>query len=258
MMSELENQGKQCDQFNSGRYTEQMSSTRSTDKLWLVGAPATQELPSSVLPNREEVLCVLQYHAKLNPRDLAFSVWQTALNVQHQYSKANIPTIDPCDILKKVRRLHEEYNGLKKSKSRTTGQAEENRANFVACLKNLFAVAHRDAMSKITIKEDRDFLEAQRKPGRQGKMGGMDQAWVEKETRTQQRRDDDGSRAAQESQAFAERQATVELESSTSSSSPEEQDVIASPPPKRSRRAPSQKKSYPRKFSAALDRNPHK
>ncbi|KAG0711005.1 hypothetical protein GWK47_021650 [Chionoecetes opilio] len=149
----------------------EMSSTRSTDKLWLVGAPATQELPSSVLPNREEVLCVLQYHAKLNPRDLAFSVRQTALNVQHQYSKANIPTIDPCDILKKVRRLHEEYNGLKKSKSRTTGQAEENRANFVACLKNLFDVAHRDAMSKITIKEDRDFLEAQRKPGRQGKMG---------------------------------------------------------------------------------------
>ncbi|KAG0714928.1 hypothetical protein GWK47_013126 [Chionoecetes opilio] len=89
-----------------------MSSTRSTDKLWLVGAPATQELPSSVLPNREEVLCVLQYHAKLNPRDLAFSVRQTALNVQHQYSKANIPTIDPCDILKKVRRLHEEYNGF--------------------------------------------------------------------------------------------------------------------------------------------------
>ncbi|KAG0713513.1 hypothetical protein GWK47_016067 [Chionoecetes opilio] len=100
--------------------------TLSTDKLWLVGAPATQELPSSVLPNREEVLCVLQYHAKLNPRDLAFSVRQTALNVQHQYSKANIPTIDPCDILKKVRCLHEEYNGLKKSKSRTTGQAEES------------------------------------------------------------------------------------------------------------------------------------
>ncbi|KAG0721711.1 hypothetical protein GWK47_006245 [Chionoecetes opilio] len=106
-----------------------MSSTRSTDKLWLVGAPATQELPSSVLPNREEVLCVLQYHAKLSRRDLAFSVRQTALNVQHQYSKANIPTIDSCDILKKVRCLHEEYNGLKKSKSRTTGQAEENRAN---------------------------------------------------------------------------------------------------------------------------------
>ncbi|KAG0713409.1 hypothetical protein GWK47_016306 [Chionoecetes opilio] len=96
-------------------FFRKMSSTRSTDKLWLVGAPATQELPSSVLPNHEEVLCVLQYHAKLNPRDLAFSVRQTALNVQHQYSKANIPTIDPCDILKKVWRLHEEYNGLKKS-----------------------------------------------------------------------------------------------------------------------------------------------
>ncbi|KAG0721222.1 hypothetical protein GWK47_006496 [Chionoecetes opilio] len=109
-------------------------------------------------------------------------------------------------------------------------------------------------MSKITIKEDCHFLEAQRKPGRQGKMGGMDRAWVEKEIRTPQRRDDDGSRAAQESQAFAERQATVELESSTSSSSPEEQDVIASPPPKRSRRAPSQKKIISPQVSAALDR----
>ncbi|KAG0721221.1 hypothetical protein GWK47_006495 [Chionoecetes opilio] len=109
-------------------------------------------------------------------------------------------------------------------------------------------------MSKITIKEDRHFLEAQRNPGRQGKMGGMDRAWVEKEIRTQQRRDDDGSRAARESQAFAERQATVELESSPSSSSPEEQDVIASPPPKQSRRAPSQKKIISPQVSAARDR----
>ncbi|KAG0723734.1 hypothetical protein GWK47_042046 [Chionoecetes opilio] len=52
----------------SGRSTGvHMSSTRSTDKLWLVGAPATQELPSSVLPNREEVLCVLQYPRKAKP-----------------------------------------------------------------------------------------------------------------------------------------------------------------------------------------------
>ena len=230
-----------------------MSSLRSADKLWLIGAPATQELPVSVLPNRGEVLCVLEYHSKPKGRDLKFSVRQTALQIQYQYSKANIPTIDPCHIIKKVRRLHEEYIGLKKSKSRKTGQAEENRANFVASLKNLFDVAHRDAMSMIDIKEDRDFLEAQRKPDRQGKMGGVDQAWVGRRTRMQQRMDDEGRRTAQERQAFAERQAMVELESSTSSTSSEEHEEVAHPP-KRSRRAQSQKPFVSPQVSAALDR----
>ena len=110
----------------------------------------------------KKILSVLQYHAKLNTSDLAFSVWQTALKVQHQYSTANIPTIDPCDILKEEVHPHEKYNGLNKSKSRATGQTEKNKANFVGSLKNLFDVAHHDALSMINIKEDRDFLEAQR------------------------------------------------------------------------------------------------
>lgn len=86
-----------------------------------------------------------------------------------RYFKANISTIDQCHIVQKARCLHEEYNGSKKSKSRTTGQAAENRVNFIASLNNLLDVAHRDAMSMIKIKEVGEFLEAQMKPGRRGR-----------------------------------------------------------------------------------------
>lgn len=94
---------------------------KSVNTLWLQRASATHELPLSVIPNCEEVPCALQYHTKLNPCDLVFSVQQATLKVQHQYYKANIPTNDPYDILKKVQHLHEEFNGLKKSKSLATG-----------------------------------------------------------------------------------------------------------------------------------------
>ncbi|KAG0716638.1 hypothetical protein GWK47_009196 [Chionoecetes opilio] len=100
----------------------------STDKLWLVGAPATHERHRVVSRSQADpwrVLCVFAVPRKANPlRDLAFSSSQQHSIVQHHYSKANNSDIDPCGYPQERRRpLHEEYNGLKKS------QIPDNRAS---------------------------------------------------------------------------------------------------------------------------------
>ena len=86
---------------------------------------------------------------------------ETTLEIQEQWGKVNVYTIDPCHILKKVRKLHEVYAALKKSKSRESVKAVQNRMSFQVNMKNLFDISHQDAMQLMTIKEDRDFLEAQ-------------------------------------------------------------------------------------------------
>ena len=77
--------------------------------------------------------------------------------------------------------------GLKKNRSRrtTTQLLKEN--DFVANMKSLFDVAHTDALTLITIQEDRDFLLAQREPGHRGYMGCVDQALVNLEARKAKR-----------------------------------------------------------------------
>ena len=95
---------------------------------------------------RGEVLMVLEWHAKRNPIDLKKAIRETTLKIQDQWRKANGRTIDPCHILKKVRKLYEEYVALKKSKSWESVKAVENRISFQVNMKNLFDIAHPDAM----------------------------------------------------------------------------------------------------------------
>ena len=55
-------------------------------------------------------------------------------------------------------------------------------------MKNLFDIAHQDAMQLMMIKEDRDFLNFQRKIGRGGELSGVDEDWVRKEKRKRKRK----------------------------------------------------------------------
>ena len=118
-----------------------------------------------------------------------------------------------------MRKLHEEYAALKKSGSGGSGKAVESRVSFQGTLKDLFDIAHQDAMRLMTIQEDRDFLEAQRKPGREGKMVGVDEQWAEKEERKEKRKMQEARRLELEKEAEKERNAKAELEESSSASS---------------------------------------
>ena len=127
--------------------------------------------------------------------------------------------IDPNHLVKKVRQLREDYSSLKKSRSRESAKELEQRESFKSGLKQLLDVVHWDAMSLMTIQEDKDFLESQRKPGRPGKMAGMDEKWCEKEGSRAKRKLEEEKQAEREKESRDKRTTSAVLEDSTSSSS---------------------------------------
>lgn len=228
-----------------------MAELRSKDKLWLVDGLATDSFSDNKLPTREDVLKVLEWHSRRDPRDLQGVVRKTSLMLQVVWGRANIPMIDPTHLLKKVRQLREDYSSLKKSRSRESAKELEKRESFKAGLKQLFDVAHRDAMSLMTIQEDKDFLECQRKPGRQGKMAGVDEKWCEKEGRRAKRKLEEEKRAEREKESRDKRTTSAVLEDSTSSSSAD-----PSPSASPAKRTPHRKmKVITPDVAAALDRS---
>jgi adenylate/nucleoside-diphosphate kinase len=88
-----------------------------------------------------------------------------------------------------LRKLHSEWQNLKKSVNRPSPKNILNRQKFQDSLdQDLFDIAHQDAMSLIKIAEDRSFLEAQREKGRRGTLGGVNKISVQREQRAEKRR----------------------------------------------------------------------
>ena len=87
-----------------------------------------------------------------------------------------------------IRKLHAEWQGLKKRIKRTSKTNLSNQAKFNESLNDLFDVAHRDALTLMKIDEDRKFLEAQREKGHRGAMGGVDRTLALQEERTIRRK----------------------------------------------------------------------
>ena len=56
-----------------------MAELRSKDKLWLVDDLATDSFSDNKLPTREDVLKVLEWHSRRDPRDLQGVVRKTSL-----------------------------------------------------------------------------------------------------------------------------------------------------------------------------------
>lgn len=87
-----------------------------------------------------------------------------------------------------VRKLHIEWQGLKKLINRVSPSNLKNQQTFQESLDDLFDVAHQDAMSLMKIEEDRLFLQAQREKGRRGTMLGIDRNLAQQEERTLKRK----------------------------------------------------------------------
>ena len=77
-------------------------------------------------------------------------------------------------IVQHVRKLHDRWICLKKSINKKTERNLSKQAEFLEELKDLFDIAHQDAMSLMKIQEDKAFLSAQREKGRKGSIGMLD------------------------------------------------------------------------------------
>ncbi|XP_076029814.1 uncharacterized protein LOC143018341 [Oratosquilla oratoria] len=147
--------------------------------------------------------------------------------------------------------------GIQKSAKRKGPTQEKKEQEFSEKLNNLFDIASADALEVITITEDKEFLIAQREPGRQGSMLGVDKNLANAEKRKATRQKEDLQRQEVEKHQAEKRDATVELASSSSSTStsPDEDSKGGMSTPKQRRTGPRPSTSYMSpELVAALDR----
>ena len=156
--------------------------TRSASSIWLVGA-TNETFQTSKLPSRGDILKVLFYYHTDEAMSLKESIDKSVSLLLPIWEMARIPTKARNHVVEHVRKLHAEWQCLKKNINRSSATNLSNQEKFCERLDDLFDIAHQGAMSTIKIEEDRLFLVAQREKGRRGKMGGVDKAHALKEER---------------------------------------------------------------------------
>lgn len=181
------------------------------------------------------------------------------------WERAKVPIKPQHHAVKKLESLHDEYKRLKSNKNRKTNTQKSNEKQFSEKFNDLFDIAHAEALSKITIDEDRNFLMAQREKGRRGIMAGEDKTLSAREERTRGRLEAQKRRrkkADEEPGPSCVAILASSPSSCTSSDTDQPNDVVAEvvaevsacgpPSAKRPRRA--KKNIVTRSLAAALDR----
>jgi len=200
---------------------------------------------------------LLQRYFKLH-RDEQLEVKTAATTVVrevlHIWEKARIPTAEERTIISKLERKVEQYRSILKGKSRQSTPQLRKEEEFQASLNDLFDIGHVEVLEFIKIPEDREFLQAQREPGRRGFMVGIDKVLAAKEERALHCRELLDERAKRSAEEQAELEETVELLSSaqnTSEDSDHNGAAVAVSVPKKSCRA---KNITMPELAGALDR----
>ena len=195
--------------------------TRSQSKLYLLNQPVT-ELSSTRLASNGEafgLFCHLHLTEQQPIREASSYVVEKVTAI---WDKARVPTCRKDHAITKLKKLHKEWMILKKHKGRTSKLHCSKEEEFRSKMKNLFDIAHAEALTLMKIQEDRDFLLAQREPGRRGYLGSVDKKLAEMEARKAQRVVTERKRKEKEDHDQASTSATVEsvavdLESSSES-----------------------------------------
>ena len=150
-------------------YSFQMAKKRG---FYLIEEMSTTILGAK-LPSKEQVLSVFLHHHMTLNKGVSESASIVTSEVEAYWKKARLPVQRNDKIQEKVKKLFNQWKLLKKNKGRR-GKQEANEKEFQVAMKNLFDVAHANAMSLIHIQEDKEFLIVQREPGRRGSMGAME------------------------------------------------------------------------------------
>ena len=235
-----------------------MASTRSKTEVYLLGS-IEQSITGSKLPSKKQVLQVFLYHHMEQKKTKSDAAMETMKLVEDFWERARIPTQKPQRVKENIIRLYEQWVALKKNKNRTTATQKANEQKFVNSLINLFDIAHANAMSMITLEEDREFLSAQRLEGRQGSMISKDMSLSQQESRRRKRNEEKQHRAIKARQEQEKLDETVQLSSSSSSPCSQNELCDEDAGPSTSQMAPrkrrrSSKKVLDSNLSAALDR----
>ena len=142
---------------------ETRSATAET--CWLIGNTLDGILGNK-LPSNGQVLRRLFHLTRINGKSIKEAGTTVCHEVTLFWEKARIPTKRPDHIIDKIKKLHETYRGLQKHSERQNPKHVESIKDFENSLDDLFDIAQSDAMKKMTIQKDKDFLQAQRQKGK--------------------------------------------------------------------------------------------
>ena len=161
-------------------------STRKQHEIYLLGA-VKDEFTGAKLLSVEDVLGVFFYRLKVVEETKHSAAKETIRQLFTYWSRARIPVRDEGRAIKKLEDLVMTWDNLKKNKNRKTETQKKNEEAFTAEFSNLFDISRGNALQMMDIEEDRQFLLAQREPGRRGSMVGLDKKLekmeIEKKTR---------------------------------------------------------------------------
>jgi len=166
---------------------------RDQTKIYLIGEDLNQIIGSK-LPSYGQVLKVLFYNlrkVKLNIRQSASLVIKETIVF---WEKARIPTRDIPRCIDKLECLYNEWRNLQKHATRKNEIQKKNEEKFKEKLKDLFDIAHANALGMINLEEDRQFLILQRKTGRPGYLSGIDYALVRRNKKKAERHEKENAR----------------------------------------------------------------
>lgn len=176
---------------------------RSSQNVFLI-EHTTHQIVGAKLPSNRQVLQVFLYN-----KSIGFDVITSSRLVIDEviifWQKARIPTSASWYSAQKIVDLHEKWKTLQKSAHRKSSELQQSREKeFSDKLDDLFDIAAKDAITTMKV-EDREFLIAQRKKGREGCLIGVDVKGQEKEQKRQERIDAEERRrkkAATESASY--------------------------------------------------------
>jgi hypothetical protein len=156
--------------------------TRSQSSIWLIGETVAV-IGGCKLPSNGDVLRRFFKLHKTDKRPIKDAAAVVADEIDVFWTKARIPTKARHHVAGKVQQAFANWRKLLKGRNRRSCPQLEKERNFKLELKNLFDIAHEDALQLITIAEDREFLVGQRESGRRGSMAGVDEALAGREKR---------------------------------------------------------------------------
>lgn len=130
--------------------------------IFLIGDIDVQ-IMGNKLPSKQQVLKLLFFYTRVLNQTIDFAISAVIEEVTTFWRKAQIPTQYVSRCKKKLKDLYTEWRNINKHKDVNISKQNE----FSKSLKNLFDIAHGDALTLIDEKKQ-NFLLNQRKDGRIG------------------------------------------------------------------------------------------
>jgi hypothetical protein len=165
--------------------------TRKDTTAWLIGCCSSSDatLPQyGKLPTTREVLkCILaKNRATPGTANSEYAARETMKALMSIWACANIPTQDFDNASKRLHGLYEHYRALMKVKHRKGDLYEKRRQDFVTKLDRTYDIGHKDALSVMTVEEDRLFY-TDMLTERKGYMAGIDLHWCREQAEKEER-----------------------------------------------------------------------